>query len=271
MQIFIKTLTGSTLTLEVESSDSIENVKHKIYDKTTGFSVDRVTHAFVCIADGLTVTKVELFNKSCTAREMCEALAELPEVSCDADRIALYRLRDHRSYEEMYGDGALPLNLGIAVTGSVIDSEPLSGGDLLYGLGAGGCGGGGHSAVAHPGNAGLPAYVVVKIDDGDSLPSSHGMGDEKEDEEPAAVSLDACPDFAAVSASHPSCAGWTHGDRTIDNCKWTLRGGCTSVALLSPCACLYSAWRCRQQVVASVQAARHAAEPAAADICWEAT
>ena len=33
MQIFVKTLTGKTITLEVESSDSIENVKQKVQDK----------------------------------------------------------------------------------------------------------------------------------------------------------------------------------------------------------------------------------------------
>ena len=33
MQIFVKTLTGKTITLEVEASDSIENVKAKIQDK----------------------------------------------------------------------------------------------------------------------------------------------------------------------------------------------------------------------------------------------
>ncbi len=33
MQIFVKTLTGKTITLEVEPSDSIENVKAKIQDK----------------------------------------------------------------------------------------------------------------------------------------------------------------------------------------------------------------------------------------------
>ena len=33
MQIFVKTLTGKTVTLEVEPSDSIENVKAKIQDK----------------------------------------------------------------------------------------------------------------------------------------------------------------------------------------------------------------------------------------------
>lgn len=33
MQIFVKTLTGKTITLEVEPSDTIENVKTKIQDK----------------------------------------------------------------------------------------------------------------------------------------------------------------------------------------------------------------------------------------------
>jgi ubiquitin len=33
MQIFVKTLTGKTITLELDSSDSIENVKTKIQDK----------------------------------------------------------------------------------------------------------------------------------------------------------------------------------------------------------------------------------------------
>ena len=33
MQIFVKTLTGKTITLEVEASDSVENIKSKIQDK----------------------------------------------------------------------------------------------------------------------------------------------------------------------------------------------------------------------------------------------
>jgi len=33
MQVFIKTLTGKTITLDVEPSDSIETVKEKIRDK----------------------------------------------------------------------------------------------------------------------------------------------------------------------------------------------------------------------------------------------
>jgi len=33
MQIFVKTLTGKTITLDVEPSDTIENVKAKVQDK----------------------------------------------------------------------------------------------------------------------------------------------------------------------------------------------------------------------------------------------
>jgi ubiquitin len=33
MQVFVKTLTGKTITLEVESSDTVDMVKSKIQDK----------------------------------------------------------------------------------------------------------------------------------------------------------------------------------------------------------------------------------------------
>ena len=33
MQIFVRTLTGKTITIDVEASDSVENIKAKIRDK----------------------------------------------------------------------------------------------------------------------------------------------------------------------------------------------------------------------------------------------